>query len=645
MPNMKKLKLNFIFPFCFLLFYSSTQFLNANVKLNSSKKTIAKNFEKKLGKNKSLGASISGVAWHDSNANGINEGLGIEPLLEGVIMTLINTEGPTLDINGVPVTPLITSAGGSFIFNNLGPGTYTITSSLQGWIFTTPLAGGINDSEFDSGGNLINDITLTSEQVTQNINVGLYKLITVGGNIWGEGDNNSILDPDETGGTNVLVKLTTKSGLEINMTNADVNGEYKFIDVVPGVYIVKIDPANFEPGGPLYGLKSCDGQSGDIDLDNDDNGAGEAPTFTVPLNLFCGQEPGPDGIVNMTIDFCFKSDCNVPNALTKPSCGTVTDTICDLNILSILCSRMPAPPLVEPAPNPLCLEGGSPKNMSWFAFVAGDGNYTLNIDLFGCAGGQSGAQMGIYEIQDCDFGNAKEIFCKGNPCVTGLQSVPGGAGTALVPGKTYYLWLNGCAGSVCSYKISLDGNFMQYQIPVIENVECISSSGNCDNLPLNSTATFRIKDIENKYDSIRGRYKWRIVDPLNNISFLYTNTNVLKDYLFTKSGKYKIRVDDIRVKCSLPIPPFEKTVNVMLLNETEENFNDEFNIFPNPSSENVTFSSNKKIDQIDLYTLQGTKIATYLNTNKINISNLNNGVYISKLIYGNSFKMLKIYKY
>ncbi len=513
-------------------------------------------------------ATLKGVAWHDSDGDGIKG--GSEPLLAGVTMTLINTTGPTLDINGMPVAPVVTLADGTYTFNDLRPGIYTMTANLAGWLFTIPLAGGPNDSEFDAGGNLINDLTLLSGQLTPDINVGLYKLITVGGNIWGEGDNNSTLNPGETGGTNVLVKLCKAIGGEIDMTNADINGVYQFTDVVPGIYIIKIDPSNFVSGGPLYGLKSCDGQAGDTDMDNDDNGAGESPTTTVPINLFCGQEPGTDGVINETIDFCFKSDCNVPNALTKPSCGTVTDTICDLNILSILCSRMPAPPLVGPAPDPLCAEGGTPHNMSWFAFVAGGGNYTLNVDLFGCAGGQSGAQMGIYEIQDCDFGSATEIFCKGSPCVTGLQSVPGGTGSMLVPGKTYYLWFDGCAGSVCSYKISIEGNFLQYQIPVIDRIECSSSFGRCDTICPNNTITFKVEDANNDYDDILGNYKWKITDPNNIVTIINTKENILKDFAFTKLGVYKVRMDDIRVKCSLPVPPFE--IQVVVANPPDEDW-------------------------------------------------------------------------
>lgn len=38
--------------------------------------------------------SIEGLAWHDSNGNGIYD--GVEPLLDGVTFTLINTIGQVM---------------------------------------------------------------------------------------------------------------------------------------------------------------------------------------------------------------------------------------------------------------------------------------------------------------------------------------------------------------------------------------------------------------------------------------------------------------------------------------------------------------------------------------------------------------------
>lgn len=73
-------------------------------------------------------ASISGTKWNDLNGNGIrDEG---EPGLEGVLISL---EGESI------YRQAITAADGTYSFESLRPGTYTVSETVpDGWTNTTP---------------------------------------------------------------------------------------------------------------------------------------------------------------------------------------------------------------------------------------------------------------------------------------------------------------------------------------------------------------------------------------------------------------------------------------------------------------------------------------------------------------------------
>ncbi|MBK8700948.1 MAG: hypothetical protein IPN29_15975 [Saprospiraceae bacterium] len=190
--------------------------------------------------------------------------------------------------------------------------------------------------------------------------------------------------------------------------------------------------------------------------------------------------------------------------------------------------------------------------MSWFAFVAGGGNYTMVIEPFACAGGQNGAQFGIYE--DCTFTNS--IYCQSQPCVTGPQYLPS---TLFTPGQVYFLWMDGCAASVCSYDIEIQGDFQQYQVPEIVDIECSSSIGRCDTICPNNTITF---DARQDYDNLTSKFDWRVVKPSGTEVFITTADRFL-EYTFTERGDYTVELNNIDVKCSLPIQPY--AINVVVV--------------------------------------------------------------------------------
>jgi len=504
--------------------------------------------------------TIGDFVWHDADADGIQDGgeLGYA----GVTVTLQRFGGPATDVNGNPLVPVVTDGSGMYEFMNVRPGLYDIlVTPPPMWLFSDiDATNDDQDSDFNNGGNLMNRIDLTSGQVIDNIDAGIYKNIDIIGTIWVEGDGNSTLDGGEPTQSNVEVHLISSPGgtvVAVSFTNA--NGEYIF-NVKPGDYLISVISSNFGSGNPLNGLISCDAfVDANIDTDLDDNGEGpiQGPIETTVVQFRCGDEPGLDGTVNETIDMCFTFDCNSPNSLAAPSCELVMDTFCDLTVLDVGCARMPSPPLVGPAPSPLCPGGGAPHNMSWFAFIAGTGNYFIEIDPFSCVGGQNGVQMGIYD--DCTFTNAVE--CQPD-CITMPFSFPS---TNLIPGNTYYFFIDGCNGSVCSYNININGNFIQFELPDPVSVDLISHAAGsvvCPNTPISV-------EVNAGYQDLLLTYTWRITDPLGNVTLVQTTANNL-DYIVTLEGDYLIEIIEIRNKCDFSMVVQSTTITVA--NPADEDF-------------------------------------------------------------------------
>jgi len=131
------------------------------------------------------------------------------------------------------------------------------------------------------------------------------------------------------------------------------------------------------------------------------------------------------------------------------------------NVAALLSGFSSCNPIYEgmiqgaPQPNPLCNGGGVPNNMSWFSFVAGgpDIDVSVNVEAGSCIpgeGGLLGVQGGIYD------------FCDGE-CITGVAACSAGEDpidfntSDLIVGMTYYLFVDGCAGSECQYDIVISG--------------------------------------------------------------------------------------------------------------------------------------------------------------------------------------------
>ena len=72
--------------------------------------------------------------------------------------------------------------------------------------------------------------------------------------------------------------------------------------------------------------------------------------------------------------------------------------------------------------------------------------------------------------------------------------------------------------------------------------------------------------------------------------------------------------------------------NCSSLSVNDFNFKNEINMYPNPVKDILFIESNQQIKAVEVYTLLGKKVLVKSDTNNINISNLNAGIYLIKCI-------------
>lgn len=222
--------------------------------------------------------------------------------------------------------------------------------------------------------------------VTNNPNSPSILLTDLSGNVWVETDQNFMFD-GELGPSGVIISLFNNDEDTLVAQTTTIDGKYEFNNLQEGKYYLIIDQSAFGIGGPLLGLQSCPGANDANDMvDNDDNGSDNAPNAvrTSPFTL-----TDIDPMINVTIeyiDFCFYSACDQPNPLAFPACEDimVENVLCDINSLDNICAIMPTDSSAGNQPMPLCNGINAPINISWFAFVAGDGNYSLDITPMDC---------------------------------------------------------------------------------------------------------------------------------------------------------------------------------------------------------------------------------------------------------------------
>ncbi len=368
------------------------------------------------------------------------------------------------------------------------------------------------------------------------------------GDIWEEQDLDGMYDG--TGGVSgVTVLLIDSESLSTISSTVSASGKFEFLGVPPGKYILQIPASQFAAGAVLDGYLSCLGFTpADDMIDNNDNGADSAP-LDVRTSEFSLTDNSPNSnVVVDYIDFCFiENNCSEENPFASNTCDEILDAdlICDINTLGSFCNTLSSDNSGGNQPSPLCPDNdGEAENISWFKFVAFAGNYTISIDPISCETGIgfSGIQAGIYK--DCSFD--EPIFCS-TDCNTSAVDI---SSSLLTPGQSYYLFIDGCNGSVCTYDIDIVGTPLFPTI--IPDKVCVNNNGSieCDNVDycIDGDIIFEVSGVD-----LEANYIWTITtisgSPYTGNTVPVSIENKLQ-IEFSSMGEYEVCLNKIDNGCS-----------------------------------------------------------------------------------------------
>ncbi len=189
---------------------------------------------------------ITGQVYNDLNGNGT-----LDPGDPG----LDNWDVEVFNSRSVMVASQLSYAGGTFDFEGLAPGKYTVEEVVQsGWLQTAPSWPGTFTVNVTAGGTV------------SGLQFGNFQTITISGDTFNDLNGDGSQEAGEPGLAYWTIQLLNSAGKVVATTKTNSLGNYSFPNVGPGTYTVKeilqsgwIQTAPAAPG--TYTVTSASGQN------------------------------------------------------------------------------------------------------------------------------------------------------------------------------------------------------------------------------------------------------------------------------------------------------------------------------------------------------------------------------------------------
>lgn len=262
--------------------------------------------------------SISGfvyLAAPGEDCEGVHDAAGNQPI-QGVIVELQTPDGNV-------VSRISTSADGSYQFDGVAPGRYTIVQlTPDGLLNGTSYPGRIDGIVVGNsgGGMLIDSITLSPGSTGREFNFCEIAPASISGYVYHDANDDGIRASDETGIRSTTVSLINQSGQVVATRQTDETGRYEFENVEPGQYqIVETQPTAYLDGkdtpgqinGQTVGVADQDDRIRLIDLPQGLRGveynfgeilpASLSGLVHIDLDQDCIRDENEDGLAGVTI--------------------------------------------------------------------------------------------------------------------------------------------------------------------------------------------------------------------------------------------------------------------------------------------------------------------------------------------------------
>ncbi|MEZ6134168.1 MAG: SdrD B-like domain-containing protein [Pirellulaceae bacterium] len=215
--------------------------------------------------------TLSGVVYHDANNNGLMD--GAEVGIGGVRITLSGTN----DQGAIAPVVFVTNSDGSFHFNSLRPGVYTLTQTQP--TFNAPSGrayadgrdgdGSLANGDATSVNDSISSIELSAGDAGSNYRFGEIVESVLSGYVFNDLNN----DGDRTDGVGLSGIAITLTGTDdlgnlINRTaTTSGTGYYEFANLRPSSAAGYTLSQAAQPGGYLDGIESIGSLGGVVGID------------------------------------------------------------------------------------------------------------------------------------------------------------------------------------------------------------------------------------------------------------------------------------------------------------------------------------------------------------------------------------------